>query len=396
MTLHVGDCLDVMCDMAVGTFDAVVTDPPYELGFMGRAWDRSGVAFCSETWAEVLRVLKPGGHLLAFGAPRNYHRLACAVEDAGFEVRDCLMWVFGTGFPKSLNVSRAIDLSLGAEPFVIAEGNTVRRIRPGADQNKDGSWEKLTDRTYTHKTTQAATSEAAQWEGWGTALKPAYEPIILARKPLDGTVAANILKHGTGALNIDGCRVGTTKNVPVSPSQTDSAIYGCGTGITTGQTDAHNPNVGRWPANVVHDGSQMVLDLFPETTSGARKSGEYQPLGMYANELRRRPDGMRRAMPALSGNSGSAARFFYCAKAGKYDRVGSKHPTVKPLALMRWLCRLVTPPGGLILDPFAGTGTTAEAAALEGFRVVLIEREAEHVPTIEHRIARTGHGCAAV
>jgi len=303
VSVRLGDCLEVLATLPENSVDSVVTDPPYELGFMGKSWDASGVAFSPDTWRQVMRVLKPGGHMVAFGAPKNYHRLACAIEDAGFEIRDSLMWVFGTGFPKSMNVSKAIDKS--------------------AD-------------------------EAKQWAGWGTALKPAYEPIVLARKPLsEKTVAANVLRWGTGAVNVDACRIAAPDGVPKfnhrgEPSQN---CYGDGRNGSnrTGEIDA---STGRWPANLCHDGSEEVLELFPK----------------------------------------DAGRFFYSAKANKSDRAGSKHPTVKPVALMQWLVRMVTPPGGTVLDPFAGSGTTGQAAINESFPAILIEREQEYHDDIIRRL----------
>lgn len=316
MTFEVrhGDCREVMATLAADSIDAIVSDPPYGLSFMGKGWDHGvpGVEF----WDEALRVAKPGAHLLAFGGTRTYHRLACSIEDAGWEVRDCLMWVYGSGFPKSHNL--------------------------------DG-----------------------ERKGWGTALKPAHEPIILARKPLAGTVAANVLTHGTGAINVDGCRIGSeggTKREGKADAPNDSGWANMrGHGIAT--LDA-----GRWPANFIHDGSEEVTQLL-----------------------------------------GDAARFFYCPKASKADRdeglenialrpaggmsgrrdgsMGSvtmsrnSHPTVKPTDLMRYLCRMVTPPNGLVLDPFTGSGSTGKAALLEGFRFLGIEREAEYVEIARARCA---------
>jgi site-specific DNA-methyltransferase (adenine-specific) len=331
--LH-GDCRDILAAMPPAIIDSCVTDPPYHLtnntgkgGFMGRAWDGGSIAFQPETWAAVLRVLKPGAHLLAFGGTRTAHRMTCAIEDAGFEIRDTLCWLYGSGFPKSLNI-----------------GN-----------------------------------------GWGTALKPAYEPIILARKPLIGTVAANVLTHGTGGLNIDVCRIGTTKRVPGSLSKTPNNIYGAGLGgyAQDGTESGHDPNVGRWPANVVHDGSPEVeaaFAAFGERTSGVQ-TAPFGTGGIWSGESNS-PCGPQ------YGDSGSASRFFYTAKADRADRADSKHPTVKPIALLRWLVRLVTPPGGTVLDPFAGSGTTGEAAMREGCNAILIEREAEHVADIRHRVKR--------
>jgi site-specific DNA-methyltransferase (adenine-specific) len=333
------DCREFMQLMPESCVDAAVTDPPYGLMFMGKEWDHGipGIPF----WSGVFRVLKPGGYLLSFGGTRTFHRLACAIEDAGFEIRDCIMWVYGSGFPKSLDVSKAI----------------TKRADP--------------------------TNTAHQWSGWGTALKPAWEPILVCRKPLSGTVAANVLTYGVGGINIDGCRVGTNKRVPASPRAAQDRIYGK-YGAQDGSESGHNPNIGRWPANLIHDGSEEVQSCFPETMSG---SGRRRPkptenrsaymAGWPASDFER------------DGDSGSASRFFYCAKASKSDRDGGNtHPTVKPTALMRYLCRLVTPVGGLVLDPFMGSGSTGKACMLEGFRFLGIDKEQEYVDIARLRITK--------
>lgn len=373
--LNLGDCIDVMRAMPDNSVDAIVTDPPYELtsarpggrseatrgavmgGFMGLQWDASGVAHNVEMWREALRVLKPGGHLLAFSGSRTYHRMTCAIEDAGFEVRDQIMWVYGSGFPKSHN----------------------------------GPW-------------------------GGTALKPAHEPIAVARKPLVGTVAENHEAYGTGALNIDACRVEPTgesrsrkhehADVRVAEGSTTFAA-------TAGTRRGGDPS-GRWPANLIHDGSAEVVALFPEQESGSRAAGVRNGLGFHGAD----GDGG----PAIAGSSGSASRFFYCAKANRKDRNdglrsfdlpavtncatmrdrenadwsarnGNHHPTVKPTDLMAYLVRLVTPPGGLVLDPFMGSGSTGKACMREGFRFIGIDMTPEYV---EIARARIQHELAAV
>jgi DNA modification methylase len=411
--LRRGDMLDVLPAMEADSIHAVVTDPPYHLtglptnrlglkltgagnprtvGFMNKAWDGGDIAFRPETWAAVLRVLRPGGYLLAFGGTRTFHRLACAIEDAGFEMRDTIAWLYGSGFPKSLDISKAIDRAAGAEREVVgvkrnnkADSGTHTYAALGAFQQ-----------TATSEITAPATDAARQWSGWGTALKPAMELICVARKPLsERTVAANVLRHGTGGINVDACRIET------SDGYTQNAVT---QGINTAQT-SYAPAVvrrtfepaslGRWPANVVHDGSADVLRGFPETASGVDR-GERGVGGIWS------PSSGVPCGPQY-GDSGSAARFFYTAKADKGDRADSRHPTVKgdradsrhptvkPVDLMRWLVRLVTPPGGTVLDPFAGSGTTGEAAMLEGFDAILIEREAEHAADIAHR-QRRWHG----
>ncbi|MCF1502928.1 site-specific DNA-methyltransferase [Afifella sp. H1R] len=412
VVLHAGDCREVLAALPDASVDAVVTDPPYHLasivkrfgkagaaparsngatgiyerasrGFMGQEWDGGTVAFDVATWEAVARVLKPGGHLAAFAAPKNAHRMVCAIEDAGFEIRDTLMWLFGSGFPKSLNVAKAIDKHLGVDGERIASGAEVRRIRPGADQHKVG-WEKLDDRTYTPHDYMPGSGDAAKFDGYGTALKPAYEPIVLARKPLsEGSIAANVLAHGTGGLNIDGCRVEGLPKPFVGGTSRHGGQLG-GAGVSTGRrSDWNGSDLGRWPANVVHDGSGEVVAAFP------REAGAQRPVsGQEKSSVTSDVYGARgRVAGAFHGDSGSAARFFYTAKAGAEDRLGSKHPTVKPLALMRWLVRLVAPPGAVILDPFAGTGTTGAAAFCEGLSAVLIEREAAYRADIERRMA---------
>ena len=370
VTLHAGDCLEVLATLAENSIDAVVTDPPYELGFMGKSWDASGVAFCPDTWRLVWRVLKPGGHMVAFGAPKNYHRLACAIEDAGFEIRDSLMWVFGSGFPKSLDVSKAIDKAAGAEREIIGIAGKSGAARSCMAGDFTGG---------EYMETAPATDATREWAGWGTALKPAYEPIVLARKPLsEGTVAANVLRWGTGALNIDATRV--EHNEECKPMRAQSNVNSI-----IGQSGRYEATTelkpgGRWPANLCHDGSQGVLDLFPQTgpSSGkVRINKSSDSIGTFGTK--------DRITQGIEDNGGSAARFFYCAKASKQDRAGSNHPTVKPINLMRWLVRMVTPPGGMVLDPFAGSGTTGLAANLEGFEVQLIEREAEYQSDIRSR-----------
>jgi DNA modification methylase len=399
--LLLGDCLERLRDLPDCSVDACVTDPPYGLSFMGKAWDYDVPTV--EVWREVLRVLKPGGHLLAFAGTRTQHRMAVQIEDAGFEIRDLIAWVYGSGFPKSLDVSKAIDkqrtedqepvrkicrviraamearglksrhlvdhfdgchprlidhwaardtdsqpslptweqwlrlrelLDLGTEHDAEVWRLNGRKGQPGdawADREVVGQGWRVDKKqgavnygggtpTGAYDITAPATPAAQQWAGWGTALKPALEPITVARKPFKGTVAANVLEHGTGAINVDGCRVGTS--------------------------------TGRWPANLIHDGSDEPCALLVD-----------------------------------------AARFFYQAKCSKADRgEGNGHPTVKPTELMRYLCRLVTPPGGVVLDPFMGSGSTGKAAALEGFRFIGIEREAEYLEIARGRIEVPAQG----
>jgi len=381
------DCIAAMSEMPENSVDSIVTDPPYELGFMGKSWDSTGIAFNIEIWKEALRVLKPGGHLIAFSGSRTYHRMAVAIEDAGFQIRDQIMWVYGSGFPKSHNISKGIDKAAGAERnrdlkwVAIASGSG--NYGGGA---KGGEMAMVADDV-------AITAAAKQWDGWGTALKPAHEPMVLARKPLEGTVANNVLTYGVGGLNIDGTRVVASAEDFAKLSKGVEAIRERG-GVMENSwknsSDLSNANpaneLGRFPANFIHDGSDEVLALFPGY-----------------------------------GDSGSAARFFYCAKASKKDRnegldgfekkqmgrnqssldggqmlTGSgnvrsnlkvnHHPTVKPTSLMQYLVRLITPPNGIVLDPFMGSGSTGKACVLEGFDFIGIEQSAEYVEIARARI----------
>jgi len=396
VTLYHGDCRDVLATLPDASVDAVVTDPPYELAFMGKGWDSSGIAFDVAMWAEVLRVLKPGGHLLAFGGTRTFHRVTVAIEDAGFEVRDCMSWLYGSGFPKSLDVSKAIDKAAGAQREVVGtkvgmpgysltDGNGDHRTySQGLGNTGSGSAECAI--------TAPATPDAERWNGWGTALKPAWEPIIVARKPLTGTVAANVLEHGTGALNIDGCRIATDDVLTGSGSPPlrhggENARPFHDNAVARGVNQ--NP-AGRWPANVVLDeeaaalldAQSGVMTSTPGTTPAPGRSGGI--LGAASP----RPDA---GQPMGYADTGGASRFFYVAKAPTHERPkvdGKAHATVKPLTLIRWLVRLVTPPGGHVLDPFAGSGTTAEACLVEGYTCTLIEKDADHLPLITERLAK--------
>ena len=415
--IRTGDCLEVLRGMADSSVDSIVTDPPYGLSFMGKKWDYDVPDVA--VWAECLRVLKPGGHLLAFAGTRTQHRMAVRIEDAGFEIRDMIAWVYGSGFPKSLDVSKAIDKAAGAEREVVGTYKGASNIGKGSTNSyittKSG---KATDVSIT----APATPAAQQWAGWGTALKPALEPITVARKPLVGTVAGNVLRHGTGAINVDGCRVNPGEVVPGG-----GGLRGGAASRHEGwqrpshlENEATQPHTaGRWPANLIHDGSEEVVGLFPVTgasKASARGGTNPNPMDWGKGRL----DGG--VVKGHDDAGGSAARFFYCAKASKADRDeglerfelrkggamsgvetrpdrptnhpmrANHHPTVKPTALMRYLCRLVTPPGGLVLDPFAGSGSTGKGALLEGFRFVGIERDPEYVAIAQARCAAVQPG----
>ena len=341
-----GDCKEIIATLADESVHAIVTDPPYELGFMGKKWDASGIAYDVQLWTECLRVLKPGGHLLAFGGTRTYHRMACAIEDAGFEIRDSIHWLYASGFPKSHNVALSIDKMNGHK-------NRGRAI-PTASTFQASDIEQKNKLTSNPVGPYVAKSDVSrQWEGWGTGLKPAHEPIVVARKPLVGTVAANVTEHGTGALNIDGARIQyeseSDKRKMAAGVEAIRKRGGVMQNSWKNSSDLSGANPasenGRWPANVITDGS---IDA-------------------------------------------EWVRYFFTAKASKGERnagatIENRHPTVKPLALMRYLVRLVTPPGGTVLEPFAGSGTTLAAAILEGFDAIGCELTDDYLPTIENRI----------
>ena len=394
------DCLEALKKMPDNSIDSIVTDPPYGLSFMGKKWDYDVPSI--EIWQECLRVLKPGGHLLAFAGTRTQHRMAVRIEDAGFEIRDMIMWVYGSGFPKSHDISKAIDKAAGTEREVVGANPTFRKMQENASNYNLQRNEFIT---------APATPEAQQWDGWGTALKPAVEPITVARKPLQGTVAENVLMWGTGGINIDGCRVGAEE---LKNQQKDfSPVHGnqFGNGSYLPNKNEYKTVKGRFPANLIHDGSEEVVGMFPETASGTgsiRKKAK----GLFGLG----GDGKHNIE---YGDSGSAARFFYQAKASKKERnLGlenlnpkkmdesrkegnpggdnprnrgvnetlNHHPTVKPINLMRYLCRLVTPPGGTVLDPFMGSGSTLIGAHMEGFNSIGIERENDYCEIAKNRI----------
>ena len=482
-TVHIGNNLDILPTLEDNWVDSIVTDPPYELGFMGKKWDSTGIAYNPDLWRECLRVLKPGGHLLSFGGSRTWHRIAVAIEDAGFEVRDSIAWLYGSGFPKSLDISKAIDkrggqsvawfgkwlrewrelnnisqkevaalfpsktgnltgcvanwelglnlpsaeqFSLICSHFNLPFDNIEEAEREVIGQKTSGIANKEEKDRHTIGASKAveieitapATPEAQQWEGWGTALKPAFEPVIVARKPLIGTVAENVLTYGTGGLNIDGSRVKTTDRFGggAKGSSGFAANYDS-EGWTQGS------ELGRWPANVILD--EHTAELLDEQ-SGISKDG----LAVNRNRTGQKPNDVYGKFGNLTqdvgfGGSGGASRFFYVAKASKRDRnegleeleerftaaaefrpnhmekavegesgnpygrfqpVKNFHPTVKPTDLMRYLIKLVTPPNGIVLDPFTGSGSTGKAAILEGFRFIGIEMTEDYIPIIAGRL----------
>lgn len=488
-----GDCLVELPKLAAEgrLFDACVTDPPYHLtsivkrfgkqdaapvkdygksgvykrsstGFMGKQWDGGDIAANPETWSKVYDVLKPGAHLLAFGGTRTYHRMVCAIEDAGFEIRDQIMWLYGSGFPKSLDVSKAIDrrapregmfsnfarhyaerrlavgithnavcevgkfyarhnhggassnwenganvptleqwsilqplLGLSTEWLPLIEREEANRIKIGERRSGDPTaWFSQSERGEgIVDISIPSTDKAKQWSGWGTALKPAHEPIVLARKPLsEPTIAANVLAHGCGALNIDACRVPTEESTKrplgykLRPNSYGSQDSRNGEHLDRiGGSDA-----GRWPANVIHDGSDEVEAAF--AAFGEKKSGVLHPWHDAKASDNGSMSGRNyagRVKSSFGGDSGTTSRFYYTAKAGPDDRMDSKHPTVKPLSLMYYLVKLITPVGGTILDPFAGSGSTLHAARKCNFNSVGIELEEDYVKDIRHRLKAT-------
>lgn len=385
MELRCGKNKDVLASMPDNSVDAVVTDPPYELGFMGKKWDSTGIAYDVELWRECLRVLKPGGHLLAFGGTRTYHRMAVAIEDAGFEVRDMIEWVYGSGFPKSLNIGKSVDKLQGNERELVGT-----RLKKAGDMTS-GNFKRGGDYPDKELTETRGTSE---WEGWGTALKLAHEPICMARKPLsEKNVAENCLKWGTGGINIDGSRVAHSDPTKTANRKQRSAGWNsnnCGFDSTSNTVASAN-ETGRFPANLIHDGSEDVRACFPNTKSGDVGAngfkGEYTAnvYGKYANN-QINPE-------TVYADSGNASRFFksiiYQAKASKAERgEGNNHPTVKPVALMEYLINMVTPQKGTVLDPFMGSGTTGVACKLNGFGFVGIDMIADHVEIARRRISR--------
>jgi DNA modification methylase len=487
-TIHNGNSLEVLKTFEENSIDSIVCDPPYELGFMNKKWDSSGIAYNVELWKECLRVLKPGGHLLAFSGSRTYHRMTVAIEDAGFEIRDQIMWVYGSGFPKSLDISKAIDKK--------PKANKVKEWKKWLDEEikkcpknkkqineecgftatsytktdgkdhwstnlpKNGKWKIMKDvigitteiwdwieddnieergviestgglsggsgitfGNFTGKqlSNNPISKDAQEWQGWGTALKPAHEPICLARKPLIGTVAENVLEWGVGGINIDGCRIETIDDLnggayAKEGNRKESQSLNSKGMNAPGKTVGHDfiQPLGRFPANFIHDGSDEIIEGFPYSTS---KGGQLS-IGAFRNgDVYGKGKDVREPGDPGYGDSGSAARFFYCAKASKKDRDegldgfalgdppasarrkpaegrenalglprANHHPTVKPTSLMQYLCRLVTPPNGIVLDPFMGSGSTGKATMYEGFRFIGIDLDPEYCKIAKSRI----------
>ena len=477
MLLLNGDCIEEMQKLIDDgkQVDSIVTDPPYHLtsiterfgkegsapaqhgtdgafaraskGFMGKEWDGGDIAFRKETWELAYKLLKPGGHLLAFSGSRTYHRMAVAIEDAGFDIRDQIMWLYGSGFPKSLNIGKGVDKKLGNER--IKTGQTKTHSNKGMPQAEERT--AIGAGAFGQEVEDEITVGTTEWEGWGTALKPAHEPIVMARKALsENSIVANVLKHGTGGINIDGCRIeGEVNRPPTNPSFRDVAKEALARGgldkLSFGQdrdrpierkkvvrksrsedgvwTDdnsgmkaegsefADADPKGRFPANVMHDGSEVVKDIFPHTKSGKDKNPtEGNVSGFFGNNMG------YYSKDANYGDEGSAARYFYCPKVSRTERdkglsgkkdgkpvrwnkagewtndttpAKNSHPTVKPVELMKYLCRMVTPKGGTVLDIFMGSGSTGMAAKDEGFDFIGIEKDKEYFQIAEQRIKVT-------
>lgn len=393
-TVHNMDCIEGLKQLPDNSVDSIITDPPYELGFMNKGWDSTGIAYNIEMWEECLRVLKHGGHLLSFGGTRTYHRMACAIEDAGFEIRDQIQWIYGSGFPKSHNISKAIDKRVGAKREVIGRSNS-KGIRSGAGNYIGDDYKQKG-----YDITAPSSDLAIQWDGWGTALKPAHEPIVMARKPLsEKTVVDNVLKWGTGGINIDECRVeyanesdlNTVKAKCNFTENSKSIGFGDGEIYGTGSTPLEQArstvrSEGRFPANVILDeGAGRLLDGQSGTTTSAKVKIKKEAYDGESNT------GFLRGVSTPDNqysDTGGASRFFYCAKASKKERgEGNNHPTVKPIKLMEYLVTLVTPKGGVVLDPFTGSGTTLLAAKNLGFDYIGFEMEEEYIKIIEKRLA---------
>lgn len=363
MKLLLGDCLDKLKKLEDNSVDSIVTDPPYGLSFMAKKWDYDVPS--TEIWEECMRVLKPGGHLLAFAGSRTYHRMAVRIEDAGFEIRDQIMWVYGSGFPKSHNIGKAVDKLEGNEREDLGQSLNARPNMDGKSTN-----------TYSVRKHSNETKGNTEWEGWGTALKPAHEPIVMARKPLsEKSVADNVIEWGTGGINIDDSRIkGMKPQVTHSSSMFQSKHDG---------RLSEESNIGRFPANVIFDEEAgKVLD---------EQTGELSNVGSPKKTDNSKTSMFGAGVPGFQmyGDTGGASRFFYCPKTSKKDRnegTDNNHPTVKPTDLMVYLIRLVTPKGGITLDPFMGSGSTGKAAIIGGFDFVGIEREEEYFQIAEARI----------
>lgn len=392
------DCIEGMKRLKDNSIDSIVTDPPYEIGFMGKSWDSTGIAYNIDMWKECLRVLKPGGHLLSFGGSRTYHHMACAIEDAGFEIRDQIMWVYGSGFPKSYNVAKGIEglLTNGSsntKDYKLLNKKNIRTESTGFHKMHFEQGARPADYGDNVKfDLDATTTEANKWNGWGTSLKPAHEPIVVARKPLsEKTVAENVLKWGTGGINIDGCRIETTDNLnggAYSGGQRCDGDWKDNSGFKNDNlTGQYVQPTGRFPANIIFDEEAgVILDEQSGKVSYGNKSGGYSYEGKEY-EVEGFVKSCKPKAPSNYGDSGGASRFFYCAKSSKKERgEGNNHPTVKPIALIKYLITLVTPPNGIVLDPFVGSGTTSICAKELGFNYIGFDSDEDYCEIAKKRI----------
>jgi site-specific DNA-methyltransferase (adenine-specific) len=406
-TVFHGSNLDVLPFMADNSVDSIVCDPPYELGFMGKSWDSSGIAYSVDLWRECLRVLKPGGHLLAFSGSRTYHRMVVAIEDAGFEVRDMISWISNKTFPKSMNISLAIDKAAGLQK----DRGTAINVGGKGDRADIETSVSVANGKLQEGYKEPKSDDAKKWAGWGTALKPTVEPVVLARKPVDGTIAENVLAWGVGGLNIDASRIGTD-SITINTFDNGAKPFG----DAVGEPYSSKQVQGRWPANVIFD--EDTAGLLDEQSGVTKSPQNYIAKGGKTNKIYSSGIGVEIGeWHKEYGDSGGASRFFYVAKASKRDRnegleelpkqmsrkfaqdettlatmpfgkepVQNFHPTVKPTDLMRYLIKLVTPAGGIVLDPFTGSGSTGKAALLDGYQFVGIELTADYLPIIEGRL----------
>lgn len=388
--IHTGDCRVILPTIPDNSIDSIVTDPPYELGFMGKSWDSTGIAYDVTVWQQCLRVLKPGGHIIAFGGSRTYHRLAVAIEDAGFEIRDQIQWIYGSGFPKSLDVSIAMDKQAGVNGNWFVHPKYANRNGNGSDS----IFGQTNAREGIRHLYDPATDLAKQWQGWGTALKPAHEPAVLARKPLFGTVADNVTKWSVGAINVDGCRIDANGETYQRTGLT-SRLRGYH-GIESDDKIFSNPQspLGRWPANVIFDEeAAQALDGQSGHSVSSQSTRDDMRIRAYSERLKQ-ASGNHRPENTYS-DYGGASRFFYVAKVSGSERQSAfynangkvnHHPTVKPITLMRYLVRMITPRGGVVLDPFTGSGSTGCAAVIENCSFVGMDITPEYVDIAKKRI----------
>jgi len=430
-TIYNEDCLIQLKELEDNSIDAIVTDPPYEISFMSKGWDGTGIAFNTEVWEECLRVLKPGGHILAFGGTRTYHRMTVAIEDAGFEIRDCIFWCYGSGFPKSHDVGKNIEKlkvggkknlkQIGTKKGLVATNHNdkAKTTNPSGFSyrtNNKGYSEVATDRTQTNG--EIPVYEITNdYKGWGTALKPAVEPVVMGRKPFKGSVAGNVLEWGTGGINIDGCRIGTEQIQQRQYDRTQEHANQYGNGSKRESNGVITETQGRFPANLILD--EEAGKILDEQSGTVRMASNVNGIAHHSkmNFTPGEESKVKMKQVNVAEIKGGASRFFYCPKTSKKERnegcgkleekmtssgqkkfIGSNfesvavvkgknhHPTVKPCSLLQYLIRLITPKGGVVLDPFMGSGSTGKAAMKEGMDFIGIEKETEYFEIAQARI----------